>query len=154
MKSEDENYPLSFVLALAAEIYTSTSDPDTVPPPSPYISTTDSFLSPAPKGTLGLMVLHPLTLAQPPLPPRVTTPGGSTATLSSHTGLSVRVLKRQQDRDNLFHFLFVASLTKIPPFVETVVGRLSSITRLHAAKCANIEALLLLNGSAQSPNYI
>ena len=98
--------------------------------------------------------MPPLTPAQAPLPPSVTTSIGSTAALSGRTGLSVRALRRQQARDDLVHLLSVASLTNSPPLVEAVVGRLSSITRLRAAKLANLEALLLPDGSAPSPDNI
>ena len=100
------------------------------------------------------MVLHPLNPAQAPLPPSVTNSGGSTAALSGHTGLSVCASRRQQARDDLVHLLSVASLIDSPPLIKAVVGRLSSIMRLRAAKCANLEALLLLDISAPSPDDI
>ena len=98
--------------------------------------------------------MPPLTLAQLPLPPSVTTSNGSAATLSRRNGLSVRVLGRQQARDDLFHLLSVASLTDSPPLVKAIIGRLASISRLRAAKRADLEDLLLPDGLAPSPDDI
>ena len=98
--------------------------------------------------------MPPLTPAQLPLPPSVTTSNGSAATLSRRNGLSVRVLGRQQARDDLFHLLSVASLTDSPPLVKAIIGRLASISRLRAAKRADLEDLLLPDGLAPSPDDI
>ena len=98
--------------------------------------------------------MPPLTLAQLPLPPSVTTSNGSAATLSRRNGLSVRVLGRQQARDDLFHLLSIASLTDSPPLVKAIIGRLASISRLRAAKRADLEDLLLPDGLAPSPDDI
>ena len=100
------------------------------------------------------MVLHPLTPAQVPLPPSVTTSGGRSAALIRRTSLSFYALRRQQARYHLVQLLFVASLTDSPPLVDDVVGRLSSITRIRVAKRADLEALLLPDGSAPFPDDI
>ena len=58
----------------------------------------------------------------------------------------------QEGRDNLVHLLSVASLTDSPPLVEAA-GRLSSTTRICAAKRADFEALLLPDSLVPSPRY-
>ena len=82
----------------------------------------------------------------------VATSIGTAAALSMPTILSIRDLKQKQARDNLVYLLSVASLTNSPPLVEAAVNRLSLITQLRTAKRADLEALLLPNGSAPSPN--
>ena len=134
---------------LSADIYASTADPATVPSPSPF----DNLLSPNFEGTQRQSDA-PLTLAQVPLPPSVSTPIGSVAVVSGCTGLSVRPLRRHQTRDNLFHPLSVPLLANSPILVKAVAGRLSSVTRLYMDKHENLKALLLLDNSALSPNYV
>ena len=154
MKSEDGNAPLPSVPDSAADISESTADPATVPPQSPSQSPTEYLISPGTLWTSGPMVLHPLNPAHVPLPPSVTTSDRSASDLSERTGLSVRASRRQQARDDLVHLLSVTSLTDSPPLVKALVGRLSSITRLRAAKRADLEALLLPDGSAPSTDDI
>ena len=73
-------------------------------------------------------MLHPLNPAPVPLPHIVATSDGSDTALSGRTGLSIRASRSQQARDNLIHIVSVAYLSDIPPLVEAVSGRLSSIT--------------------------
>ena len=101
-----------------------------------------------------MMVMHPLIPVQVPLRMSVNTSSGYTPALSGCTGLSIRALRIQQGRANLVHLLSVKSLTYSPTLVEAIVDRLSSITWLRAANRSNIESLLLLVGSALSPNDI
>ena len=63
-------------------------------------------------------------------------------------------MRRQQARDDLTHLLSIYSLTGIPPLVKVIVIRLSTIYRPHAAKRAELESLLLLDGSAPSTDDI
>ena len=100
------------------------------------------------------MVLHPLIPAQFPLCMSVNTSSGCNAALSGCTGLSIRALRIQQGRANLVHIFSDESLTKSPPIIEAIVGRLSSITWLRVAKRTNLESLLLLVGLALSHNDI
>ena len=100
------------------------------------------------------MVMTLLDLFHCPLPQSVTTSIGSAAALSGRTGLSVCVLRRQQARDDLLHILYVSSLTNSPLLVEAIIVHLLCITRLRTAKRADLEALLLPDGSSLSPNDI
>ena len=120
----------------------------------PSLSPSDPLLSPNVEGTSGPTVMPPLTPAQPPLTPSVAISIGSAAALCGRTSLSARAPRRQQASDNLVHLLSVASLTDSPPLVEDVVGSLSSITQLHATKRADLDALLLLDGSATLPDDV
>ena len=56
--------------------------------------------------------------------------------------------------DDLVHILSVASLTKIPPLVEVVVGRIYSITGLRAENRSKLKAILLRNSLAPSTDKI
>ena len=98
------------------------------------------------------MVLNPLNPAQIPLPSSVTTFGGSAAALSGRNGLSVRALRRQKASNNIVHLLSSAPITDSPLLVKAIVGHLSLIIRIYAAKCANLEALLFPDGLAPSPD--
>ena len=71
--------------------------------------------------------MPPLTPSQFTLPPSVATSIGSAAAIIGRTGLYIHALRRQQTRDELFHLLSVAFLTKIPLLVEVVIDRLSLI---------------------------
>ena len=124
MKSEDGNYHPPPVLASVAEISESTSNPATVPSTSP----SKPLLPPNVEVTFGSMLIPPLTPYKPPLPPSVSTSNGSAAELSGRTDLSVCALRLQQARDDLVHLLSVALLTKSPPLIEAIFGRLSPIT--------------------------
>ena len=96
-------------------------------------------------------MMDPLTPDQVPLPPRVRTSNGNTATLS---GRSACASRSQQARDNLTHLLSIYSLTGSPPLVKAVVIRLSTTSRPHTAKRAELDSLLLPDGSAPSPDEI
>ena len=95
-----------------------------------------------------------MTPSQVILHPSVTTSGGSAAALSRRTDLYACASRRQQVGVDLLHLLSVAPLTKIPPLVEAVFGRIYSIIRLRAKKRANLKALLLSNRLALLPDYI
>ena len=105
MESENGNTPPLYVLASAAEIYSSTDDPATLSPRPTFPSPTKSLLSPGAKETSVMMVMKPLTLAQPPLNLSVTTSRGSATKLSGRTGLSIHALRHQKDRDDLVYLL-------------------------------------------------
>ena len=98
--------------------------------------------------------MTPLTPAQIPLTPSVTTSNGSAAALSGRTDLSNCTSKRHQSRENLVHLLSVAFLINTPPLVEDVFGRFSSINWLRAAKRADLRSLHVPDGSALSPDNI
>ena len=100
------------------------------------------------------MVMTLLDLFHCPLPQSVTTSIGSAAALSGRTGLSVCVLRRQQARDDLLHILYVSSLTNSPLLVEAIIVHLLCITRLRTAKRADLEALLLTDILAPSPDVV
>ena len=128
MKFKDENAPPTYATALSADISASTADPVVVPPRSLSPPLNESLISPGAEGNLWPTVLHPLNPAQVPLPHIVATSDGSDTALSGRTGLSIRASRSQQARDNLIHIVSVAYLSDIPPLVEAVSGRLSSIT--------------------------
>ena len=74
---------------------------------------------------------------------RDTTQGGS----SGHSSLD---LCCHQAHKKLTHLLLVASLTEIPLFVELVVARYTTISRLRAATRADIKYLWIRDGT--TPN--
>ena len=91
---------------------------------------------------------------QVPLPPSVGTSDGSVAAPSKRSRISAHTSQYQQARDDLTHLLSIYSITGIPPLVEVIVICLSTTSRPHAAKRAELESLLLLDGSAPSPDDI
>ena len=127
-----------------------TSDPATLPSLSPF----DPLVLPNFKGTSIPTMMPSMPPAQVPLLPIFATSIGSAAAVIRTTGLSVRSFRSQQSRYNLVHLLSAVSLTNIPTLVEAIFDRLSSIARLRAAKHANLEALLLPDRSAPSPDNI
>ena len=150
MTSEERNAPPTSDPASAAEISASTADPAAVPPPTPP----QALLQPiVPANTEPAVTVH-LTPAQVPLPPSDGCSGRIVATLGGRSGHSARASRRQQASDDLTHLLSVASLSDSPPLVEAVVGRLTTISRLRAAKRAELETLHLPDGSAPSPENI
>ena len=98
--------------------------------------------------------MGPPTPSQAPLTPSVGSYDGSVSALSGRSGRSARASRRQQARDDLTYLLSIAPLTDIPPLVKAISIRLSTISRLCAAKRAEIESLLLPDGSAPSPDDI
>ena len=98
--------------------------------------------------------MGPLNPDQVPLPPRVGTFNGNIAALSGRSGRSACVSRRQQARDYLTHLLSIYYLTISPPLIEAVVIRLSTTSWSHAAKRAELESLLLPDGSVPLPDNI
>ena len=111
--------PLSFP---ASEVGISASNANPATVPSPSLS--DPLLLPNVEGTLGLTVITPMTPAYILQSPSVSNSIRSAAEIIGCTRLSVCALRQHQSRDNLVHLLSVATLTKIPPLVEAVFGRL------------------------------
>ena len=91
---------------------------------------------------------------QVPLPPSVGTSDGSVAAPSKRSRISAHTSQYQQARDKLTHLLSITYPTNRHLLIGAVVIRLSTIYCLRATKRADIESLLIPNGSAPPPDDI
>ena len=74
--------------------------------------------------------------------------------LGGRSGHSNRSLRRQKHRDNLTHLLSFLFLINSHPLFKVIVGRLTTIYWMRAAKRVELETLQLMDGSAMLPDYI
>ena len=112
--------------------------------------TTPSTTSTSVISTADIAVEIPLTPAQVLLTPIVGPSYGKDTTRVGSSGNSARDLCCHQAHKELTHLLLLSSLTKIPLFIESVVARYTTISRLRAATRADIKYLWIRDGT--TPN--